>query len=63
MPTWNNVDGKVVCGKLHKGGTAKKKGTYRLAKGEKVYTPAQLKKMGGGSAPKGHSKKCSCKKH
>lgn len=56
----NNVGGKVVCGKLHKGGTAPKAGVYRLAKGEKVYTPAQLKKMG---APKGHSKKCSCKKH
>jgi hypothetical protein len=61
MPACNNVNGKIVCGKLHAGGKVPKAGLYRLAKGEKVYKPNQLK--AAGKAPK---KKCKCgckKKH
>ena len=58
MPACNNVNGKIVCGKLHKGGKVPKAGTFRLAKGEKVYTPKQLKAAG-----KATKTKCGCKKH
>jgi hypothetical protein len=39
-----NVNGKMVCGLLHGGGRAHRTGVFRLAKGEKVFTPAQLRK-------------------
>jgi len=64
-----NVNGKVVCGMLHSGGSVPKSGTCRLSKGEKVYTPQQLNaackcshKTKKGAAGK-HKKKCSCKHH
>ena len=38
-----NVGGKMVCGMLHSGGKAHKNGVFRLAKGERVFSPAQLK--------------------
>ena len=41
-----NVNGKMVCGMLHGGGKAHKNGGFRLAKGERVFTPAQLKYFG-----------------
>ena len=70
MPTKNckNIGGKMVCGMLHSGGKATKDGVYRLAKGEKVFSPHQLKSMcKGGKCKKKHSggngkrKKCNCK--
>lgn len=39
------VGDRVVCGMLHSGGQTKRAGVYRLAKGEKVYSPAQLKAL------------------
>ena len=55
---------KMVCGMLHGGGTAKKSGLYRLAKGERVFSPQQLKKMAVKGAKsyvkKKGKKKCSC---
>ena len=41
-----NVNGKMVCGMLHGGGKAHRSGVFRLAKGERVFTPAQLKYFG-----------------
>ena len=58
----------MVCGMLHSGGKATKDGVYRLSKGEKVFSPHQLKSMCKGgkckqkhSGGKGKRKKCSCK--
>jgi hypothetical protein len=45
---------------LHGGGTAKKSGLYRLAKGERVFSPQQLKKMAHAKKKAGKKKKCSC---
>ena len=58
MPTCSNINGKIVCGKLHAGGKVPKSGVYRLAKGEIVFNLNQLK--AAGKAP---HKKCGCKKH
>jgi hypothetical protein len=59
-----NVNGKMVCGMLHGGGRAHKTGVFRLAKGERVLTPAQMKYFGK-SKRKTKSphkkKKCTCK--
>ena len=50
--------GKVVCGMLHGGGKAHKTDIYRLAKGERVMSPAQLKYFGKTKKPsKSHQKK------
>jgi hypothetical protein len=61
----------MVCGMLHGGGKAHKDGVFRLAKGEKVFSPHQLKAMCKGPGCKktqkqrkkkcGHT--CKCKKH
>ena len=57
-----NVHGKVVCGMLHGGGKSHKTGIYRLAKGERVMSPAQLKYFGKTKKPsKSHQKKRACK--
>ena len=66
-----NIRGKLVCGMLHAGGKATKDGLYRLAKGEKVFSPNQLQSMCKGGkcktkkktsgAGKGKRKKCNCK--
>jgi hypothetical protein len=59
-----NIKGKMVCGMLHGGGKAHKSGVFRLAKGERVMSPAQLKYFGNKkSAHKGKKKPCHCKKH
>ena len=59
-----NIKGKMVCGMLHGGGKAHKSGVFRLAKGERVMSPAQLKYFGKKkSAHKGKKKSCHCKKH
>ena len=39
------IGGKMVCGMLHGGGVAHKHGVFRLRKGERVLTPAQLKHL------------------
>jgi hypothetical protein len=49
---------------LHGGGKAGKSGVYRLAKGEQVFTPGQLKTMKkkhSSHASHGKKKKCRCK--
>ena len=58
-----NVGGKIVCGMLHGGGKAHKSGVFRLAKGERVFTPAQLKYFGKSKKKTAHKKKkgCTCK--
>ena len=65
-----NIRGKMVCGMLHSGGKATKDGVYRLAKGEKVFSPNQLQSMCKGGkcktkkktgGVKGKRKKCNCK--
>ena len=72
MPTKNckNIGGKMVCGMLHAGGKATQDGVYRLAKGERVFSPHQLKGMCKGgkcktkkkhSGGNGKRKKCNCK--
>ena len=56
-----NVGGKMVCGMLHGGGKAHKSGVFRLAKGERVFTPAQLKYFGKSKKKTAHKKKRGCK--
>ena len=57
-----NVGGEMVCGMLHSGGRAHKNGVFRLAKGERVFTPAQLKYFGKTKKKtKAHRKKKGCK--
>jgi hypothetical protein len=52
----------MVCGMLHGGGKAHKSGVFRLAKGERVFTPAQLKYFGKSKKKtKSHRKKKGCK--
>lgn len=58
------VGNRLVCGMLHGGGRAGKSGVYRLAKGEQVFTPGQLKTMKkkhSSHASHGKKKKCRCK--
>ena len=43
---WSSRYEKPVAGTMHKGGTVKKTGNYRLKKGEKVLTIAQQKAVG-----------------
>jgi hypothetical protein len=63
MSGCRKINNKMVCGMLHGGGVAHKDGIFRLAKGEKKYTPAQLKHLGKGKSKCGKKgKKCSCKK-
>jgi hypothetical protein len=63
-----NVNGQILCGKLHSGGKAVKKGIYNLAKGEHVVSPlqiAKLRKTGSTTTKKRATKhkkvKCKCK--
>ena len=67
-PSCRNVGGQLVCGALAGGGKAHKSGVFRLHKGEKVLTTAQMKKMMAAGktmkkrpAGKHHKKKCKCK--
>jgi hypothetical protein len=46
---------------LHGGGKAHKSGVFRLAKGERVFTPAQLKYFGKSKMKTAHKKKKGCK--
>ena len=45
MPKCKNVNGRVVCGSLSKGGVAGKTGVYLLHKGEKVLGKGAMAKM------------------
>ena len=45
------VGSKLVCGMLRAGGSVPKSGVYRLHKGEKVFTPSQMKQMKMGHSP------------
>jgi hypothetical protein len=57
-----NVNGKMVCGMLHSGGRAHRTGVFRLAKGEQVFTPAQLKYLSSSKKKKpSHKSKRGCK--
>lgn len=60
------VGDRVVCGMLHSGGQTKRAGVYRLAKGEKVYSSAQLKALASKGKTPTHKKRkskssCKCK--
>ena len=60
------VGEKLVCGALRGGGTVPKSGgVFRLHKGEKIFTPSQLKQMAKKKPTKkkaGRKKKaCKCK--
>jgi hypothetical protein len=48
----------MVCGMLHSGGKAHRNGVFRLANGERVFTPAHLKYFGKSNKnTKSHRKK------
>jgi hypothetical protein len=69
MGNCKRIGNKMVCGMLHGGGTANRDGLFRLAKGERVFSPLQLKHISSKGKKKCKSKcakkkgkKCSCKK-
>ena len=56
---YKNIKGRMVCGMLHGRGTADKTGVFRLKKGERVFSSAQLKKEALKGKPCKKTKKCA----